>query len=212
MSKLICFFSFILSFTSVFSQNTCTCNVAICNQTWMTHNLTTVTYRNGDTIPQVKNPTAWANLTTGAWCYYNNDSTSESTYGKLYNWYAVTDPRGLAPWCWSIPSFSDWTTLIQNCLVSDQGIKMKTTGNSLWTVNIGATNSSGFSAVPGGFRNDVGSFFDLHNAAYFWSRSHDPNNPGGATSLGLTGIGNGVNFPNPDKRSGLSVRCIKQCN
>jgi len=85
--------------------------VWICCNPWMTKNLEVSTYRNGDPIPKVTNGAAWASLTTGAYCYYNNDSTTyAATYGKLYNWYAVNDPRGLAPEGWHIPTDFEWTT------------------------------------------------------------------------------------------------------
>lgn len=87
-------------------------NVQIGNQTWMKKNLNVTKYRNGDLIPQVTDPTQWKNLTTGAWCYYNNDSANGDVYGKLYNWYAVNDTRGLAPVGYHIPSNTDWTNLI----------------------------------------------------------------------------------------------------
>ena len=80
-------------------------NVAICSQVWMNKNLDVSTYRNGDPIPNVTDPAIWAGLTTGAYCYYNNDSATYAVvYGKLYNWYAVNDPRGLAPIGWHVPS------------------------------------------------------------------------------------------------------------
>ncbi len=183
--------------------------VTICSQQWMQKNLNVDTYRNGESIPQVSNGSAWFALTTGAWCYYNNDPATAPIFGRLYNWYAVVDPRGLAPVGWHVPSNTEWLTLTQACLVSNQGAKMKTTGNSLWTTNIGSTNSSGFSALPGGFRNDVATFFDINISGYFWSSTQDPGNSGAAISLGITGPGNGVSFPSPDKKSGLSVRCIK---
>ncbi|MBK9465523.1 MAG: fibrobacter succinogenes major paralogous domain-containing protein [Chitinophagaceae bacterium] len=85
--------------------------IVIGTQQWMNNNLDVAFYRNGDPIPQVTDPTAWAGLTTGAWCYYNNDSTLGNKYGKLYNWYAVNDPRGLAPQGWHIPSDAEWTAL-----------------------------------------------------------------------------------------------------
>ena len=86
-------------------------NVVIGAQKWKSKNLDVAFYRNGDAIPQVTDDAEWAALTTGAWCYYNNDSTLGKTYGKLYNWYAVNDPRGLAPRGWHIPSDAEWTTL-----------------------------------------------------------------------------------------------------
>ena len=89
--------------------------VTICGQKWMEKNLDVTTYRNGDTIPYVTDPTAWAALTTGAWCYYNNDPSTNSIYGKLYNWYAVADSRGLAPAGWHVSTDAEWTTLV-TCL------------------------------------------------------------------------------------------------
>ena len=85
--------------------------IAIGNQVWMTKNLNVSHYRNGDTILMVNSPTDWAKLKTGAWCYYGIQSAKGITYGKLYNWYAVRDPRGLAPAGWHIPSDSEWNVL-----------------------------------------------------------------------------------------------------
>ncbi len=183
--------------------------VTICEQKWTQKNLAVDTYRNGDPIPKVSDGSAWFALTTGAWCNYNNDPLTEPVFGKLYNWYAVTDPRGLAPTGWHIPTFSEFLTLAQDCLVSDQGIKMRTTGNSIWFFNSGSTNSSGFSALPAGYRNDVATFISINRSCYFWSSSVDPTNPGAAYCMGVNENGAGVNFPATDKRSGLSVRCIK---
>lgn len=212
MKHILFLFTLVLINTISFSQNTCNCSITPCTQTWMTHNLTAVTYRNGDTIPQIKDPNVWATLTTGAWCYYANDSTNEGVYGNLYNWYAVTDPRGLAPWCWRIPTLSEWLELTTVCLSPDFGTKMRTTGNSLWFghQNLGATNSSGFSAVPGGCRNDVGSFFGKNYAAYFWTSTADVNLSWVASYFAIAGIGG--NSGGTDKKSALSVRCIKVCN
>ena len=86
--------------------------VTIGKQTWMKKNLDVSRYRNGDVIPEVADLSTWVNLTTGAWCYYENKSDNGTTYGKLYNWYAVNDPRGLAPAGWHIPSDAEWTSLI----------------------------------------------------------------------------------------------------
>ena len=88
-------------------------SVTICSQVWTTKNLDVSTYRNGDIIPQVTDPTQWANLTTGAWCYYNNDPLLGAVYGKLYNWYAVNDARGLAPSGWHISSSYEWNKIIK---------------------------------------------------------------------------------------------------
>lgn len=146
--------------------------VTICTQDWMTQNLAVSTYRNGDPIPEVTDPTQWASLTTGAWCYYNNNSTTGATYGKLYNWYAVNDPRGLAPLGWHVPTEAEWN-ILETCLdgAIEAGGKMKTMGTSHWAVpNVGATNSSGFSGLPGGFRTgDDGTFTSISTIAVWWS-------------------------------------------
>ncbi|MFZ4415018.1 MAG: fibrobacter succinogenes major paralogous domain-containing protein [Bacteroidales bacterium] len=147
-------------------------SVKICNQIWMTKNLDVNKYRNGDNIPQVTDPSVWASLTIGAWCWYNNDSaTYASTYGKLYNWHAVNDPRGLSPQGWHIPSEAEWSTL-STCLGGDEvaGGKMKEAGTTHWiSPNTGADNSSGFAGLPGAFRQANGSFSDIYNYGHWWS-------------------------------------------
>ena len=106
--------------------------VIIGTQTWTQTNLNVSHYRNGDIIPQVTDPTAWANLTTGPWCYYNNDPANGAIYGKLYNWYAVNDPRGLAPIDYHIPTDAEWTIIIDYFGGENiAGGKMKSTGTSL---------------------------------------------------------------------------------
>lgn len=189
--------------------------VQIGNQIWMTKNLNVSRYRNGDPIPQVTNPTQWANLTTGAWCYYNNDLANGPIYGKLYNWYAVNDPRGLAPVGWHIPTDAEWTALTTFLGFTDvAGGKMKATGTlesgtGLWkSPNASATNSSGFSALPGGYIADNGSgFFLIDRYGYWWS----------TTEFGsLRAIARILNYTNGSittleffKDNGFSVRCIK---
>lgn len=150
--------------------------ITIGTQVWMGADLDVTTYRNGDPIPQVTDPTAWVNLTTGAWCYSNNDPVTGQLYGKLYNWYAVNDPRGLAPQGWHVPSETEWKTLFIHLGMSPQdadgwgyppnayygtneGGMLKEAGTSLWnSPNTGATNSTGFTALPGGYRGTDGSF------------------------------------------------------
>lgn len=143
-----------------------TSQVTICTQTWATKNLDVTTYNDGTPIPQVTDPTAWANLTTGAWCYYNNYAANNATYGKLYNWYAaagiydaasLANPalrKKLAPTGYHVPTDAEWT-ILTTCLGGESvaGGKMKSTGTSLWTApNTAATNSSGFTGLPGGCR------------------------------------------------------------
>lgn len=126
--------------------------VKIGNQVWMAENLNTSHYLNGDSIPQVQDKAEWVALTTGAWCYYQNDAENGKTYGKLYNWYAVNDPRGLAPEGWHIPTDAEWIALIDYLGGTNvAGGKMKQIGTVHWiSPNLGATNESGFSALPGG--------------------------------------------------------------
>jgi uncharacterized protein (TIGR02145 family) len=143
--------------------------VTICNHTWMKTNLNVSKYRNGDVIPQVTDPTVWRGLTTGAWCYYGNDSANGTTYGKLYNWYAVVDPRGLAPLGYHIPSNAEWNDLA-NCSSNSD---LKEIGTVHWqSPNYVKTNSSEFIGLPGGTReyND-GGFHSLGIYGNWWSSS-----------------------------------------
>ena len=185
--------------------------VKICNQVWMIRNLDVVTYRNGDTIPQVADPVQWEGLTTGAWCWFDNDSaTYAATYGRLYNWYAVNDPRGLAPQGWHIPSDAEWTTLT-DCLGGEDvaGGKMKAV-SSLWaSSNVGATNSSGFTGLPGGLINFDGSFNSVGFAACWWSKTQTDSNPTEAWYRYLYYFTPVATRSSYLKSIGLSVRCVK---
>jgi uncharacterized protein (TIGR02145 family) len=118
-------------------------SVKIGNQTWMTENLNVERFRNGDLIPQAKTNVEWEKAGKEgkpAWCYYDNDPKNGAKYGKLYNWYAVNDPRGLAPAVWHIPTDTEWSTL-DNQLGDDAGKKMKSTsGWDSWDENLTCTN------------------------------------------------------------------------
>src|SRR4030095_3838125 len=186
----------------------------ICRQVWMDKNLDVTTYRNGDVIQKITDLTECSSLTTGAWCYYNNDPANGAIYGKLYNWYAVTDPRGLAPIGWHIPTDAEWTTLV-DCLGGGEvaGGKMKSVGTiegatGLWVApNTGATNSSGFTGLPGGHRGS-NDFLGLGQVGVWWSSTEytaansvfirflDTNNAG----VGYNALG---------KLRGFYVRCLK---
>lgn len=147
-------------------------SVIIGQQEWMKKNLDVCKYRNGDIIPQVQDPTQWANLTTGAWCYYQNSTANGTVYGKLYNWYAVNDPRGLAPQGWHIPSETEWSNLVTILGgTSVAGGKMKDTGTTYWlSPNTGATNISGFTGLPGGYFFGPTTIPDYNvNNGYWWS-------------------------------------------
>jgi uncharacterized protein (TIGR02145 family) len=145
--------------------------VTIGTQVWTSRNLNVSHYRNGDTIPEVRNFTTWAQISTGAWCYYNNDTAKGAVYGKLYNKYAVLDPRGLAPIGYHIPSKAEWDTLAAYLGgVSVAGGKLKEAGTTHWTTpNTDATNSSFFSALPGGKVSAGSGFVEISTNGYWWS-------------------------------------------
>jgi len=187
-----------------------TINPATCGQTYMLYNLDVDRYRNGDPIPHVSDSATWAGLTTGAYCYYNNDSaTYAAVYGKLYNWYAVNDPRGLAPEGWHVPSNPEWNAL-QACLggALSAGGKLKEAGTTHWVIpNSGATNSSGFTGLPGGDRRADGSFGNIFNVGYWWTSTANSTSDSyyfnlvTSTSSSFGGAFN--------KAYGFSVRCLR---
>ena len=134
-------------------------SIKIGNQTWMLKNLDVDTFRNGDAIPEVKTAYEWEHKGENgepAWCYYDNDPSNGKIFGKLYNWHAINDSRGLAPQGWKIPSKKDWNTLVKNLGGSGvAGNKMKS--NELWLTYCG-NNESGFNALPSGVRAAKGIF------------------------------------------------------
>jgi uncharacterized protein (TIGR02145 family) len=183
--------------------------IVIGTQQWMKENLDVLTYRNGDVITQITNTTDWGNATTGAWCYYNNDPDNGAIYGKLYNWYAVNDSRGLAPQGWHIPTDAEWTTL-GTLLGGDAaaGGKMKTTGITRWTSpNTSATNESGFSGLPGGVRGYLGTFVSVGTDGYWWSATEY--NSSFAWYRDLDYYDGYLDRSTSNKRGGLSVRCLR---
>jgi uncharacterized protein (TIGR02145 family) len=187
-------------------------SVKIGAQVWMKKNLNVTHYRNGDRIPQVKSLAKWVALTTGAWCWYNNDSATGAVYGKLYNWYAVNDPRGLAPAGWHIPSDAEWDTL-STYLGNNAGGKLKDTGTiqagtGLWYApNTGATNKTGFTGLPGGYRLGDGTFSSIGNYGYWWSSTKF--NISAAFGRNLYYSGGAIYRSGLTWRYGLSVRCLR---
>jgi len=192
------------------------------NQVWMQKNLNVSKYADGTPIPQVTSPAAWANLTTGAWCYYNNDAANSATYGKLYNGYAaagiydaaslanLTLRKKLAPMGWHLPTNDEWTTLT-TCLGGEPvaGGKMKETGTAHWqSPNQDATNSSGFTGLPGGFRSNNGPFTNIGSNGFWWS-SAETNAPYPLFLYLYYYSGNTTGGTNINKALGFSVRCIK---
>jgi uncharacterized protein (TIGR02145 family) len=185
-------------------------SVIIGTQVWMEKNLSVNHYRNGDKIPRVKDSATWAKLTTGAWCWYKNDPATGTVYGKLYNWYAIHDPRGLAPEGWHIPSDSEWYTVSSFLGTNAQnaGGKMKETGTTHWLdPNVNATNSSGFTALGGGYRSEIGQFCYINFLGYWWSSTQI--GPNFAFCRRLVSYGGFMDRMSYEKKKGFSVRCIK---
>jgi uncharacterized protein (TIGR02145 family) len=173
-------------------------DMTIGTQVWSKCNLNVDTYANGDPIPQVTDPTLWNSLTTGAWCYYNNDPANGAIYGKLYNGHAINDPRGLAPVGYHIPTDAEWTTLtdyLGGATVA--GGKMKEEGLCHWlTPNQDATDACGFAALPGGCRGDFGNFVRIGTNGDWWSSTQD--------GLGFNYI-RYISYLNGNSNSGLYV-------
>ncbi len=185
--------------------------VQIGNQILKTENLNTSRYRNGDLIPHVTDREQWRNSTTGAWCYYNNDPANGPIYGKLYNWYAVIDPRGLAPSGWHIPTQTEFQTLITylgGSVVAGGKLKSRTGWQS---PNDGATNITGFTALPGGNRwyNNflTGGSSAMGTKGSFWSATTVGNTY--AYRLDLFEYSPAAPMIQGYRNSGCSVRCIK---
>lgn len=186
-------------------------SVPIGPQIWTSGNLDVTTYRNGDPIPEVQDQATWDSLTTGAWCYYNNDPATGAVYGKLYNWYAVNDPRGLAPQGWHVPTDAEWQTLYgTNGNNATLGGRLKEVGTTHWTApNVGATDQYGFTALPGGYRGNS-IFNQLTIGAFYWSATQFlGNNAYYKYILNSTAIAFAGSGVYDIKTSGFSIRLIK---
>ena len=193
-------------------------SVTIGTQIWMAKNLDVTTYRDGTPIPQVTDPAEWANLTTGAWCYYNNDPAYGLIYGKLYNWFAVAgihdnDPntpnKTLAPLGYHIPTDLEWTSL-GSYLGGDSiaGGKMKEIGTAHWKNPNSANNASGFTALPGGYRKNIdGSFISITVFGMWWTATES--SPTHAWNSYLYNEYEDSYRSAISKKIGLSVRCVK---
>jgi uncharacterized protein (TIGR02145 family) len=182
--------------------------VNIGSQVWTSNNLDVSTYRNGDPIRYASTPAEWLDATIkeeGAWCYYNNDPKNGEIYGKLYNWYAVNDPRVLAPLGYHIPSDSEWTVLTEYLGENNAGLKMKSSTG--WTDGGNGDNSSGFNGLPSGYCNNNGSFFIIAEYGTFWSSSENYANLAWYRDLDNSNSKVGRYYVN--KNNGLSVRCLR---
>lgn len=174
-------------------------------QIWMVENLKTTKYCNGNPIPYITND---LNQTSGAFCWYNNDIMNKAAYGALYNWYAVGDIRNIAPVGWHVPTDTEWSKL--TTYLGGENVasaKIKESGSLHWmSPNIGATNESGFSALPGGYRFN-GSFYSLSTLGFYWSSTEFDATKSWHCLLKIneSNVNRSVDY----KFMGFSVRCVK---
>ncbi|MGA2822004.1 MAG: FISUMP domain-containing protein [Bacteroidales bacterium] len=185
-------------------------SLKIGTQVWMNHNLRVTHYRNGDIIPQVQDPIAWSKLTTGAWCYYNNDQSHSVFDGMLYNWYTVQDPRGLAPAGWHVASNAEWTTLINYVGgAAVGGGNLKDAGTNHWmSPNTGGMNTVLFTATPAGWRGPgAGTFIACGMTGDWWSSTEY--NSDNAMDQFIHYNNSTIYNENSTKKCGYSVRCVK---
>jgi uncharacterized protein (TIGR02145 family) len=182
--------------------------VRIGTQWWMAENLKTTRYNNGQPISNITGDSEWCNLSTPAYCWYNNDISNKVHYGALYNWFAVNSGR-LAPAGWHVPSREEWNTLINYLGGQDiAGGKLKETGDAHWlSPNAGATNETGFSARGAGIR-DI-TFMMMRETTYIWSSSSDPAANSEAFQVHLYYGYPWANLYSMQKYSGFSVRCVR---
>jgi uncharacterized protein (TIGR02145 family) len=208
--SLLLFSSLILLTKLSYSQT-----VTIGNQVWMTKNLNVDTFRNGDKIPEAKTAEEWlayGKAGKAAWCYYDNDTANGEKYGKLYNWFAVIDARDIAPRGWRVPNNNDWAAL-GSFLGGDSIAAPKLKSTNGWkkidsVISGNGDNSSGFSALPSGFRdNSSQNFRRLGKMVGFWSSSTDRAN--GAYAVGLIYIRSSLGKDVMPMSTGLTIRCIK---
>jgi len=197
--------------------------IKIGSQVWMAENLKVTHYRDGTEITNVTGNTAWSNLSTGAYCYYGNNSSNGDTYGALYNRYAVNDSRNIAPEGWRVPTDAEWKELEMYLGMSqseagdavyrgtNEGSKLA--GNAdLWDSgaleNDSEFGSSGFTALPGGYRNDgYGSYLYMGSSGYFWSATEYYSSHAWGRVLSYSR--SDVYRLYYDKSIGFSVRCVR---
>ncbi|MBA4322581.1 MAG: hypothetical protein C0408_07160 [Odoribacter sp.] len=199
--------------------------VTIRTQTWMAENLKTSRYNDGTIIPLIKDSNAWLDMTTPGYCWFNNDeSTYKKTYGALYNWYAVNTCK-LCPSGWRVPTNEDWKTLMSYVGGTEStdvdGGKLREAGTTHWkSPNKGATNATGFTALPGSDRDLTGSFGEIATIGeegVWWTSTEDSstkdpsvNKPStNALIKGLSYNHDGMSEGSYPKGYGLSVRCVK---
>jgi uncharacterized protein (TIGR02145 family) len=196
--------------------------ITIGSQVWMAENLKTTKYIDGTEIPNVTNSNSWGGLSTGGYSNYNNDISNVEAYGRLYNWYAVNDSRKICPTGWHVSSDNEWKILEMYLGMSqaqadlsnsergiNEGGKLKEAGTLHWlSPNTGANNSSGFTALPGMYRNEIGVFATPANGGGFWWTSSMNNSTSSFYHAVQYNVSTVWRFYHP-LTSGFSVRCIK---
>lgn len=186
--------------------------ITIGTQTWMVENLKVTHYRDGSVIPSFTSMSSWSALTTGAFCDHSNTASNANIYGHLYNWYAATDSRNIAPTGWHVPSDAEWTTLA-TYLGGETvaGGKLKEIGTSHWySPNTGATNSTGFTALGGGYyQAAVSNFISTKEYGRWWTSSSISTT--NAWDRNMNYYYNNIfrDAAGAKKVDGLSIRCIK---
>lgn len=180
--------------------------IKIGNQLWMAENLRTTRFNDGTRIPDVSDSRLWSSLISPGYCLYNNDPGKYKVkYGVLYNGYTISTGK-LCPLGWHVPSAEEWTSLTRFCGVNTAGGKLKEINNWM-SPNTGATNSSGFAALPGGSRGNLGSFMDAGIRGHWWSSSESDNSNVRNNTMSYSN--SDVTGSSDNKQSGLSVRCMK---
>jgi len=183
--------------------------VRVSGQTWMAQNLNVTRFRNGDPITEANTPEEWQRADrerTPAWCYYENDPTYGPVYGKLYNWYAVTDSRGLAPAKWRVPNAEEWMRMI-NFLGKKEKAGDLLKDVSGWKDGGNGINKTGFKAIPGGNRSDNGNFQGIGSFGYWWSSQEHASETAEGFDMGYKY--KEINKFAFRKGNGFSVRCVR---
>ena len=193
-------------------------SISIGNQVWASKNFSETHFQNGNEIPYIEDDELWEHhglLGKPAWCFYNNDPSTEPIYGRLYNWHAATDPRGIAPKGWKLPSDSDWEEMekyLEGTAVGDSsgfpqiGLKLK--GKYHWNDAGNGSDTLGFNAIPAGYRATDGPFRDQGGTANFWSTTD--NSHQNACYRTLYFYSANIFRYNNYKSNGISIRCIKE--
>ena len=202
------YFTCLITFALLFCISCRKERVRINGQVWMQKNLDVEKFRNGDPIKEAKTDDEWilaAESEQPAWCYFENDPNNGEKFGKLYNWHAVKDPRGLAPEGWRLPTLEDFEFLASNLTENNYGYSLKSTSG--WHDEMNGDNSSGFNGKPGGRRNFEGNFSLPGRLAVWWTVDQDQTF--NAHCMVLTSLSDGIIISNNKKANGLSVRCIR---